>query len=244
MTTLITSPIFYIFLLLLASYIFRHKRRTRIAFLTTAVIFILFFTSRPIYDYVFNKWTEDYATEIKDGKVYHYGIVLGGFGSWDEERNRPEFDQRADRLLEGIQLYRKGKIKKLVIASDGSNRIPEDLDETSGNPAGMRAYIERFGVAPSDLILENKATTTRENAQTLSRLLGNSLKKERPLIITSAEHMRRALITFEQVGIPADGFATDCVVKEKGKSLFSLTVMNDWKSLLHEFIGYLYYQSS
>jgi len=239
-----SSPFLYILLLLLAAYIFRHKRRARIAFLTTAVIFLLFFTSRPIYEYVFTKWTEDYTTEIKDGKVYHYGIVLGGFGSWDEERNRPEFGQRADRLLEGIQLYRKGKIKKLVIASDGSNRIPDDPDETKGNPVGMRAYIERFGVAPSDLILENKAATTRENAQTLSQLLDPSLKKERPLIITSAEHLRRALMTFEQAGIPADGFATDCVVKEKKKNKFlpSLSVMNDWKSLLHEFIGYLYYQ--
>ncbi|MBR4388268.1 MAG: YdcF family protein, partial [Prevotella sp.] len=178
------------------------------------------------------------------GKVYHYGIVLGGFGEWDEERDRPDFSKHVDRLLEGIQLYHKGAIKKIILASDGSNRIPDDPDDQSGNPIGMRKYIERLGVAPSDLILENKATTTRENAQFLLEQFGDSLKNEHPLLITSAEHMRRAVMTFEQAGIPVDPYATDCIIKEneKNKKWFSLTVMTNWQSLLHELLGYLYYR--
>ena len=244
MTTLITSPIFYIFALLLAAYIFRRKHRAKNILIATTVIFILFFSFRPIYDYVSMKWTNGCISEVKPGKVYHYGIVLGGFGDWDEERNRPEFGPNVDRLLEGIQLYKKGKISKLVIGCDASNRIYDDPDEQSGSPIGMSKYIERLGVAPTDLILENKATTTRENAQYLLKLLGDSLKNDRSLLITSAEHMRRAVMTFEQAGISVDGYATDCVIrsKKKNKSLFSLTVMNNWQTLLHELIGYLYYQ--
>jgi uncharacterized SAM-binding protein YcdF (DUF218 family) len=244
MSTLITSPAFYLILLLLAAYLFRRKRHTRNALIATAVVFALFFTCRPIYNYVFTKWTEGYTSEIKSGKVYHYGIVLGGFGAWDEERYRPEFGQYVDRLLEGIQLYRKGKIQKLVIASDGSNRIPDDPDDNTGNPIGMRKYIERLGVAPTDLILENKATTTRENAQFLLEQLGDSLKSARPLLITSVEHMRRAVMTFEQAGIPVDPYATDCIIKEKKKPKFpfSLAVMTNWQSLLHELLGTLYYR--
>jgi hypothetical protein len=51
-------------------------------------------------------------------------------------------------------------------------------------------------------------------------------------------------MTFEQAGIPVDPYATDCIIKEKGKrkSWFSLTVMTNWPSLLHELLGYLYYR--
>ena len=244
MTGITSSPAFYILLLLLAAYVFRRKLRTRKLLITIAVVFMLFFSSRPIYNYVSMKWTEGYSFVIAYGKVYHYGIVLGGYGAWDSERDRPEFGPNADRLLEGIQLYKKGKITKLVIGCDASNRIYEDSDMPNGNPAGMRAYIECMGVAPTDLILENSATTTRRNAQTLIVLLGDSLKKERPLLITSAEHMPRALMTFEQEGIPADGYATDCIIKERqGFTLMpSLAVMNNWQYLLHEIFGYIYYR--
>ena len=237
------SPIYLILLLLLAAYLLRSKHRTRNTLIATAVAFALFFTCRPIYNLVSNIWADGLTTEIKPGTTYHYGIVLGGFGEWDEERNRPDFSKHVDRLLEGIQLYHKGTIKTIILASDGSNRIPDDPDDQSGNPIGMRKYIERLGVAPTDLILENKATTTRENAQFLLEQLGDSLKSARPLLITSAEHMRRAVMTFEQAGIPVDAYATDCIIKEKKrKSLFSLTVMNNWPSLLHELLGYIYYR--
>lgn len=239
----ITSPALFLFFLLLAAFFFRHTIRVRNLFLIIAVFFALLLTSRPIYCYVSNIWTKGFSSEVQKGKTYHYGIVLGGYGVWDAERNRPEFSQNVDRLLEGIQLYHKGYVQKLVIACDASNRITDDSDVRFGNPIGMRRYIERLGVAPSDLIMENKATTTRENAKTLLILLGDSLKQERSLLITSAEHMRRALMTFKQEGIPADGYATDCIVENRDKNelLPALSVMTCWQSLLHEIIGYLYY---
>ena len=241
---MLSSPAFYILLLLLSAYLLRRKKRTRNVLITIAVVSMLFFTCRPIYNLVSQMWSSGYPSAVEKGKVYRYGIVLGGFGEWDEERDRPDFSKYVDRLLEGIQLYHKGAIKKIILASDGSNRIPDDPDDQSGNPIGMRKYIERLGVAPSDLILENKAATTRENAQFLLEQFGDSLKNERPLLITSAEHMRRAVMTFEQAGIPVDPYATDCIIKEKGKrkSWFSLTVMTNWQSLLHELLGYLYYR--
>jgi hypothetical protein len=57
--------------------------------------------------------------------------------------------------------------------------------------------------------------------------------------------MRRALMAFEQEGIHADPYITDCIVKVKGKEdrwLPSLHVIRDWQALLHEIIGYAYYK--
>ena len=249
MSTLITSPICYILVLLAAAYICRRRRKTRIALITAAVVFTLFFSIRPIYEQAEKAWCGEYSNLIPAGKTYDYGIVLGGYGEWDPDRNRPEFDKHADRLLEGIQLYHKGKIRKLIIASDSSNRQTDNPDETQGNPAAMRAYITRLGIPDSALILENTAKTTRENASTIKALLKKapspSGRAEEGLLITSAIHLPRALMTFQEEGIICDPYATDCIVSDphqKNRWFPNLTVMRYWQSLLHEVIGYAYYK--
>ena len=283
MKILICSPLFYVFLLIVAAWLCRHRKRWKWTFAALALFFALFFSLEPIYEIAAKKWSEGYPWSVPKGKTYQYGIVLGGFSYWDWERNRPEFGGNVDRLTEGIQLYHKGIIRKLVIASDGSIIQREDPTKQSGNPAAMTDYLIRLGIPREDLILETKATTTHENAVFIKSLLDehakraiqvssskfqveppshskkSSLSREEPtvagrrekqlggslLIITSSIHMRRALMAFEQEGIHADPYVTDCIVKVKGKEdrwLPSLHVIRDWQALLHEIIGYATYK--
>ena len=276
MKLLICSPAFYVFLLIVAAWLCRHHKRWKWAFAALALFFALFFSLEPIYEIAAKKWSEGYPWSVPKGKTYQYGIVLGGFSYWDWERNRPEFGGNADRLTEGIQLYRKGIIRKLVIASDGSIIQREDPTKQSGNPQAMIDYLVRLGIPRQDIILETKATTTHENAVYLKSLLNNlsksrldsnrslpigkgygSASKAREwagvgpqggsvfLLITTSTHMRRALMAFQQEGITADPYVTDCIVKVKGKEgywLPSLHVIRDWQSLIHEFIGYASYR--
>ena len=207
-------------------------------------LILLVFMLRPVYEAVENWWCGEYPSEVPANKVYDYGIVLGGYGDWDYGRNRPEFGPFADRLLEGIQLYRKGNIRKLIIASDRSNRVSKKAGEVIGNPEGMRAYIARLGVTPTDIILENSALTTRENAETVKKLIKAS-SNPTILLITSATHMPRALWTFRNEGITVDPYATDCIVSNPSKKNSwapSIDVLSAWQSLFHEFIGSIYYR--
>ena len=276
MKLLICSPLFYVFLLIVAAWLCRHRKRWKWTLAGLAVFASLFFSLEPIYEIAAKKWSEGYPWTVPAGKTYQYGIVLGGCSYWDWERNRPEFGGNVDRLTEGIQLYHKGIIRKLVIASDGSIIQREDPTKQSGNPTAMTDYLIRLGIPREDLILETKATTTHENAIFIKQLLDEhakhaiqdssskfqveppSLNRERlrvgelcsgmgrgGLLITSSIHMRRALMAFEQEGIHADPFVTDCIVKVKGKEdrwLPSLHVIRDWQALLHEIIGYAYYK--
>ena len=273
MKLLICSPLFYVFLLIVAAWLCRHRKRWKWTLAGLAVFASLFFSLEPIYEIAAKKWSEGYPWTVPAGKTYQYGIVLGGCSYWDWERNRPEFGGNVDRLTEGIQLYHKGIIRKLVIASDGSIIQREDPTKQSGNPTAMTDYLIRFGIPRQDLILETKATTTHENAVYIKQLLKDppqpSLLREGSLmyqkmsaeldslpkqgwegrvsclLITSSIHMRRALMAFEQEGIHADPFVTDCIVKVKGKEdrwLPSLHVIRDWQALLHEIIGYAYYK--
>ncbi|MBQ6204756.1 MAG: YdcF family protein [Prevotella sp.] len=264
MKILICSPAFYIFLLVAAAYLCRRHKRWKWTFAGLAVFAAFFFSMEPIYDIAANKWSEGYPWTVKPGKTYQYGIVLGGCSYWDWERNRPEFGGNADRLTEGIQLYHKGIIRKLVIASDGSIIQRDDTTKQSGNPKAMTDYLVRFGIPREDIILETKATTTHENAVYIKQMLDSQAKSRvdsirslpigragvglqgRPfLLITSSTHMRRSLMAFRQEGITADPYVTDCVVKVKdkeGRWLPSLHTVKDWQSLLHEIIGYAVYR--
>ena len=251
MKLLICSPAFYVFLLIVAAWLCRHRKRWKWTFAGLALFFALFFSLEPIYEIAAKKWSEGYPWSVPKGKTYQYGIVLGGFSYWDWERNRPEFGGNADRLTEGIQLYRKGIIRKLVIASDGSIIQRDDPTKQSGNPQAMIDYLVRLGIPRQDIILETKATTTHENAVFIKSLLNSnrSLPIGRAgvglLLITSSTHMRRALMAFQQEGITADPYVTDCIVKVKDKEgywLPSLHVIRDWQSLIHEFIGYAIYK--
>lgn len=262
MKWLICSPVCYVFLLVVAAWLCRHHKRWKWTFAGLAVFASLFFSIEPIFEIAAKKWSEGYPWTVKPGKTYEYGIVLGGCSYWDWERNRPEFGGNVDRLTEGIQLYHKGIIRKLVIASDGSIIQREDTTKQSGNPTAMTDYLVRLGIPREDLILETKATTTHENAVFIKNLLNkaesnSSLPIGRAgegllavgrvscLLITSSLHMRRSLMAFEQEGITADPYVTDCIVKVKGKEdrwLPSLHVMRDWQTLLHEIIGYAVYK--
>lgn len=209
-----------------------------------AIILFLLFTNAPLHDTAYRQWFAEYDHPLPEGKTYRYGIVLGGYSNWDWERERVEFSEIADRLLEGIRLYKLGRIEQLVLASDGSIIDCENAVGMKGNPEGLMAFLKAMGMPEEDIILETKAWNTQENATFTLELLGDSLKTVPSLLITSAVHMRRSIATFHRAGIPSDPYITDTPVQVGNLKLSwipSLEVLVQWQKLLHEWVGYVYY---
>ena len=252
MSTALTSPYTYVILILIAGYFLRKRKRTETILLSTAILSLIFFTLPSTLNVAASMWckgfSSGYFSSVPDGKNYTYGVVLGGFASWDEKRERPEFDENADRLFEGIRLYHEGKIDKLILASDATNRIARDGKWKEGNPEMMREYICNLGVKSADLIFENTALTTHENATTVKELLHltpTNHTKDDILLITSAFHMRRAVLAFEQQGISVTPYMTDCSFGGQlviSSWIPSLRIGHYWQLLIHEMIGYCVYK--
>lgn len=241
----VVNPLFYIGFFLLMAWCLRKSSYGKRVMLGIALLLLCLFTNAPLYQALYRQWFAEYDRPLATDKVYRYGIVLGGYSNWDWERNRVEFGQVADRLLEGIRLYHQGQIKKLVLASDGSIIESENDVEMKGNPEGMLQYLEALGMPRKDVILETKAWNTQENATFTLELVGDVLKTEPSLLITSAVHMRRSLMTFRREGILAEPYITDTPVQigdEKPSWVPSLAVLLKWSELLHEWIGYVVYQ--
>lgn len=243
----LTNPIFYIFLFMLLELltIWKRLRKLRHIPLIIAGILLLAFTNPSLYVWAEHNWIGDYDKADVEGKHYRYGLVLGGYSYWDWKRNRPEFSEIADRLLDAIQLYHRGVIDKVVLASDGSVISEKVNPGLHGNAEEMRKYCIRLGVKDEDLIIEPMANNTHENATFTIDLLGDSIRQQRPLVITSAIHMRRSYLAFQQAGLEVDTYATDIdspFLANGGYKFLQPGVIGRWTALIHEVAGYMAYK--
>lgn len=182
---LVTTPVTFILLPLLIGLIIKNRKWKR-GLYATAILLALIFTNTPLLKIAEEQWYKEYDRPLPEGKTYKYGIVLGGYSFWDWERNRPEFSGIADRLTEGIRLYKCGRIDKLVLASDGSIIQSKDGKGLQGNPQGMMKYLNELGIPQEDIIMETFANNTRENVTFTKKLLGKEMDTASIVIITSA----------------------------------------------------------
>jgi uncharacterized SAM-binding protein YcdF (DUF218 family) len=241
---LVTTPLTFILLPLIIAWFLKNRTTKRILY-GIAIVLTLVFTNTPLLKMAEEHWYKAYDRPLPEGKTYMYGIVLGGYSFWDWERNRPEFSGIADRLTEGIRLYKYGRIEKLVLASDGSIIQSKDGKGLQGNPQGMMKYLNELGIPKEDIIMETFANNTRENVTFTKELLGKEINTAPVLIITSAVHMKRSVSAFQAEGIYPDCYITDTWVNVKGQSvsfLPSVGTLLQWPELLHEWVGYVVYK--
>lgn len=241
---LVTTPLTFILLPLIIAWFLKNRTAKRVLYGITIVL-TLVFTNTLLLKTAEEHWYKAYDRSLPEGKTYKYGIVLGGYSFWDWERNRPEFSGIADRLTEGIRLYKCGRIEKLVLASDGSIIQSKDGKGLQGNPQGMMKYLNELGIPKEDIIMETFANNTRENVTFTKELLGKEINTAPVVIITSAVHMKRSVSAFQAEGIYPDCYITDMWVNVKGQRvnfLPSVGTLSQWPELLHEWVGYVVYK--
>lgn len=125
-------------------------------------------------------------------------VVLSGFALPSDPR-RPEptlGEDTVHRCLLAAALYHRGPSRPLVLC--GGLVDPEI--EMPPLASQMRDFLIRLGVPAADLIVENKSTTTYENAVDCAKLL--QPKSSAPIVlVTDASHMLRAEGCFRHVGL-------------------------------------------
>jgi hypothetical protein len=185
------------------------------------------------------------ATRFEDLKTYDYGIVLGGMSVNDEDMNRVQFYRGVDRLIQTIDLYKRGVIKKIIFTGGSGRLLHPEMKEGEE----LKPYILKMGVKEEDLYVENESQNTRQNAVFTKELIDKEKLTGSYLLITSAFHMRRSLGCFKKVGIAVTPYSTD---RYGGKNkwefdyLFipNVSSINDWTGIIHEMIGFMVYKIS
>lgn len=105
-------------------------------------------------------------------------------------------DMLADRLTVGVELYKKGVGKKILLSGDRS----DGHDEVGA----MKKYITELGVPEEDILIDEKGYSTYES---ITRLEEFGIRKA--VIVTQKYHLYRALYTARQKGIDVSGVPSD-----------------------------------
>lgn len=136
-----------------------------------------------------------------EGKSGAAAILLGG--------NPNVLRERASAAA---RLYREGRVPYII--PTGGVKWDTDMGRMS-EAERMAEYLKEFGVPQDVILLENQATTTRENMIYATLLIERTLKPRGPftlLIVTSPAHLRRSMAiakmylprTAQLHGVPGD----------------------------------------
>ncbi len=238
------QPVIWILAVFIYGLFTKNAKRKKRSFLA-ALIMLLFFSNSFILDEVMRSWEVDAVAWEKVDGVYDYGIVLGGMISYDKEYDRINFLRSSDRLMQTIELYNRGKIKKIFLSGGSGDLLDPDFKES----LHIKKYLVRMGIPEEDILEESTSRNTHENAICSAEILLKNNNNPRCLLITSAFHMRRALGCFENEGLIVDPFVTDRYAGPR-KFEFSHLILPDieamgvWTLLIHEITGYVVYDIS
>jgi uncharacterized SAM-binding protein YcdF (DUF218 family) len=182
----------------------KKPQRKKTALILSLVLFLFFGNSLLVGKISY--WWEPQPIKISELPDYELGIVLTGVVNLEmEPRDRVYFHKGADRALHAIQLYKLGKLKKILITGGTGKVTGEKISEARE----LRKVFLMCGVPDSVLILETESRNTRENAIFSKQVIDSLNLTGNKLLITSAFHMPRSKGCFDKVGIKADIFPTD-----------------------------------
>jgi uncharacterized SAM-binding protein YcdF (DUF218 family) len=132
-----------------------------------------------------------FADVYSDGPA-DAAVVLGA-AVWNSDVS-PVF---RERINHGIDLYRKGKVKKLIFTGGQGN--PGEPTESSA----AQQYAMKNGVPRDDILIEEQSHNTYENIEYAKDLADrNGISKV--LIVSDPLHMRRATTMARDAGFVAD----------------------------------------
>ena len=232
----LSQPIIWIFILLIIALFYKSKRRE---ILIISISLLYFFSNSFIADEVTRLW------EVKrfiPSLTYDVGIVLGGIADYDKITKAHNFNKNADRLMDAEQLYHKGIIKKIMLSGGNGLLINDGYIESEA----MRDYLLANKIPSNDIIIENTSRNTIENAMNSTKILKEKYNEGTFLLITSANHMRRAQLCFDKTNLQTTAFPTDCTTSYRSMRydymLFPrVEALERWQDLIHEWIGYIVY---
>ena len=231
------KPITWVFILLISALIFKVQRR-RLLYLTLFIFYL--FTNSFIADSCSRLWG---VPRFHPTETYDVGIILGGIADYDKITKAHNFNKHADRLMDAQQLYHQGKIKKLLFSGGGEWLFNDGYIEANT----IRDYLLLNQIPSEDILIENTSRNTKENAFNSAKILKKEYSNGNFLLITSANHMKRAQFCFEKAGIITQAFPTDCTTSYTNFGveymfLPRVNALEVWETLIHEWIGYTVYK--
>ena len=145
---------------------------------TLVFILVLFFTAALLPLWIM--WRDFWVSRLDADTVRPAdAAVVLSTRAYEKGRLNPCLVARVEAAVE---LYRAGKVKKLVMTGG----VSRDLQSSAGN---MQMIAEKMGVSKADIIQEREAGNTFENIVFSRKFIENS---PRVIIVSAGFHLARA----------------------------------------------------
>lgn len=249
----VTQPMFWLGLWwLLALLLLSRWRRGAVAMLWAGLLVLGLLGFKAVPDGLLRSLENQYAVPTlasgasgaSGAPVGPYAgvIVLGGAIEHPDifiARGQVPLGDAAERMTVAVGLLRQHPSFELIFAGGEGRLMATGITEADL----AEVFFTEQGLDMSRVRLESGSRNTRENAQKVSKLLGDRCQ-EPWLLITSAGHMPRSLPEFEAVGCnvtpyPVDfrtGYSNPLTEYSLAHSLVR------WQQVLHEWLGQLVYR--
>lgn len=228
---------------LLIAFLFVKNQKIKMRLVYSAIALFILFTNPFFINQAMHKWELKGITYKGIKQKYEAGIVLGGFMKYyNSELKTLSFGDASDRLMEGLMLYRKGRIEKIIISSGSGSLVKGDKEAL----LAKNFLIDYCAVPDSVILIDTLSRNTYENAVETKKIIERE-KIKSAMLITSAYHMRRASKCFHKLGVNIEAYCTD---QYSGKQMYypSDLIIPDtdnlykWEILTHEILGCIVYK--
>ncbi len=237
------SPFFW-FVILLAFALFSKNEKRKKKAKWISVFFFFFFTNSVIFSEFCRTW-EVSGKKITNIKHHDVAIVLGGMFEYNTDIEGISIRRQGDRLIQAINLYKMGKVEKILISGDSGYVSDRGLKEAKQ----VKELLILWGIPETDIISEEKSINTHENAEETVLILQKSYPHfDSFILVTSGIHMKRSLACFEKEGINCTPYSTDLYSNQSRNYYWdqyfipNMDNFNLWNKLNKEIVGYITYK--
>lgn len=247
MLDLFFQPLNGLLIILIAALLLRytHWKRLRrsLTFIAILGFFLCGFTQLP--DYLLAKLESTVPPLTLEELEKPTGIIILGGAITEHKQARPNWyhiNDGAERIIDGLMLAKHFPSAYLLFTGGNASISGKGGNES----AAFKRFIQQSNPLESAIYFENRAKNTWQNAKFSMQQLGQAASGKW-LLVTSANHMPRALGSFTKAGFDVIGWPTDYradrlhfpwLVTSSARQFSKLNL------LIHELIGIAAYKIS
>jgi uncharacterized SAM-binding protein YcdF (DUF218 family) len=169
-------------------------------------------------------------------------VVLSGMLTPIQTLNGINFEWGdPDRFFSGLELMKSRKAKYIIFTA---GKLPwQQINQSEGDV--LAKYATDWGIESKSILITSTVQNTEEEAIAVKNLLTEN-HGEKIILVTSAFHMPRAKIMFENQGIEVQPFPVDFKSEASDITIMdflpSAYAMKNFEFAIRELIGRAYYQ--
>jgi uncharacterized SAM-binding protein YcdF (DUF218 family) len=192
-------------------------------------LFVYLLSVEPIKDVLYKPFEEAYPVPSKpEGDAI---VILGG-GAYNTGILK---EDSTKRLLTGFVLHKQTNLPIILSGGASIGALPE--------AEIMKGLLLTLGVDKGKIYTDVNSKDTEENAQEVKKLC-ERLRCKKIILVSSAYHMKRAVLSFQKAGLEVVPYPTD-FKRDMRYNLYSLLpkmgVFADSYKALREYLGLVWY---